>query len=188
MTHWERFQSSQCSCTRSNARNERFFVHENADDKEWLEQVGIGNSDSEQKARATLTIDDWAKTMMSLSLAQMMWIEGYAGQADHDERNHGCDLDGFGRPAEYFLTERDDNAISREQVPIECDNVTYKKLFPVYGKAASDEASSCRAVFPRSVRDSHRNEIWDIIKRTRFFKLKQEYFLTTCSVQRPRGE
>ena len=26
------------------------------------------------------------------------------------------------------------------------------------------------------------------IKRTRFFKLTKEYFLTTCSVQRPRGE
>ena len=133
--------------------------------------------------------------MMSLSIAQMMWIEGCAGQADHHERNHGCD--GFGRPAEDWLAERDDSATFWEEVPIEwitedfentCDNVTDKKLFPVHRQAACDEPSSCRAVFPICVLDYHRNEICDINKRTRFFKLKQEYFLTTCSVQRPRGE
>ena len=72
MTHWARFQRSQSSCTRSNASNKRFIVHVHVDDKEWLEQVGIGNSDSEQKSRAILTIEGCAKAMMSLSHAQMM--------------------------------------------------------------------------------------------------------------------
>ena len=73
MTHSVRFQSSQCSGTRSNAGNERFFVHVHAcHDKTWLEQVGIGNLDSEHMASAFLTIDGCVKAMMSLSRAQIM--------------------------------------------------------------------------------------------------------------------
>ena len=71
MTHQARFQSSQCSCTRS------VHVHahtddDDDDDKTWPEQDGIGNLDSEQMARAILTIDGRVKAMMSLSHAQMM--------------------------------------------------------------------------------------------------------------------
>ena len=89
-------------------------------------------------------------------------------------RNPGCDPSGFQRPAEDWLTERDDSVIPCEEVPIEwitedpdniCDNVTDKKLFPVHGQATNDEPRSCRAVFARSVCDSHRNDMCAISKR-----------------------
>ena len=95
--------------------------------------------------------------MMSLSHAQMMWMVWRTYRASRPHKsNHGCDPDGFERSAEDWLVERDDSVISYEEVSIECitedfdntcDNVTDKKLSPIQIQAASDEPSSCQAVF-----------------------------------------
>ena len=158
MTHWKRCQCSHCSCTRGNAWHKRFFVHVHAnDDKAWLGQVGIGNPDSEQTGENNLH-DCWLCEGNDVCQhAQMMWMvwRMYRASRPH-KRNHGCDPGGFKRSAEDWSAERDDSVISYKEVPIEwitedfditCDNVTDKKLSPSQIQGASDEPSSCQAVF-----------------------------------------
>ena len=203
MTHWKRCQCSHCSCTRGIAWHKRFFVHVHAnDDKAWLGQVGIGNPDSEQIGENNLH-DCWLCEGNDVCQhAQMMWMvwRMYRASRPH-KRNHGCDPGGFWqcnllqggadrvdhwRFRQHLRQRHRQEAFSKSNT--RCKWWTKFLSSSVWQDACATPIGT-KFLTSTSATDTWFKSGHDWCRRSsRFFNLKQEYFVTTCAVQQPRSK